>query len=182
MSWKENKLVAWAGVGVIILSLALGLYPFLKEQFSQPQARPASASQRQQSAQQRPSTSLAQSQRERPSQKVQETRGKEPEPVVEEEVVTQKKLRRENPFLTYQQRRAVDEDSFRKPIKPERFSLSSIVYSKDRSYAVIDGKVKKPGDMINNLRIVKIKPREVIFKDIFGREYALKLGSMSYAQ
>ena len=79
---------------------------------------------------------------------------------------------RRNPFLT------VDEEKEFGEGKKEIISylnLSAIIYAPGNSYAVIDGRIVGEKGTIENKKVVKIDPQEVILKDEKGKEYIIRM-------
>ena len=81
----------------------------------------------------------------------------------------------DNPFLIWEEEKYYEEDT-RIPIR--YLDISSILYSKDGSYAVINGRILREGDVINNKEITKIKAEEITLKDFLGKEYVAKMGKI----
>lgn len=77
-----------------------------------------------------------------------------------------------NPFLTYE-----EEEFFEKEMKEEidYLTLSGVFYSSGVSYAIIDGRIVKEKDIIDNKEVVKIGREEVILKDSQDKEYVVKV-------
>ena len=78
----------------------------------------------------------------------------------------------ENPFLSWE-----EEEHYKKEkrIPVYHLHLSAVLGSKGTSYAVINGRILKEGDIIGNLRIIKINTEDVTLKDFLDKEYVLKL-------
>ena len=75
-----------------------------------------------------------------------------------------------NPFLTKEEEASIH-NSYEKPLS---LRLSAIFYSPPNSKAIIDGRILKEGDKINNKIIKEIKLREVILKDS-NSKYILRI-------
>ena len=75
-----------------------------------------------------------------------------------------------NPFLTKEEEASI-RNSYEKPLS---LRLSAIFYSPPNSKAIIDGRILKEGDKINNKIIKEIKLREVILKDS-NSKYILRI-------
>lgn len=77
-----------------------------------------------------------------------------------------------NPFLTPR-----EEKFFREEKREEinYLTLSGIFYSPEGSYAIINGRIVKKKDIIDNKEVVKIGKQEVFLKDSQGKEYVVKL-------
>ena len=79
---------------------------------------------------------------------------------------------RRNPFLTIDEEKEFDEG------KKEIISylnLSAIIYAPGNSYAVIDGRIVGEKGTIEDKKVVKIDPQEVILKDDQGKEYIIRM-------
>src|SRR3989338_3240502 len=57
-------------------------------------------------------------------------------------------------------------------------TLTAVFFSGDTSRAIIDGRIIKLGDIINNLEVTEIKSEKVYFKDYLGKEYTLEMLSI----
>ena len=55
-------------------------------------------------------------------------------------------------------------------------SLETILYSRDRSLAIVNGRIVQLGDEVHGARIVDITPSEVLLRDSDGRLRRLSLG------
>lgn len=55
-------------------------------------------------------------------------------------------------------------------------NLSAVFYSNDVSYAVINGRVVKKSDILDNKEVVDIAGEKVTLKDSQGKEYIVKMG------
>jgi DNA-binding transcriptional MerR regulator len=79
---------------------------------------------------------------------------------------------RTNPFL------APEEEDFLKSQEGKLvinyLKLTAVFYSPPSSRAIIDGKIFKEGDIVDNKQIVKINPEEIILKDTKG-EYIISM-------
>lgn len=98
-----------------------------------------------------------------------------------EDIIKEKSYRKDdeetylkrNPFLT------IDEEKFLEDYRGdiiEYLTVSAILYSSSsphRSYAVIDGRIVKERDIVDNKEVVSISPEEVILKDPSGKEYII---------
>jgi len=76
-----------------------------------------------------------------------------------------------NPFLTFEEQEIVKSPSYREPLA---LNLSAVFYSPPTSKVVINGRIFKEGDIVDNKRIIEIKPEKVVLKDT-KNEYLLKL-------
>lgn len=167
MEWKENKLVGIIGVLVIVLSLATALYPFVKKQLERQGGTEDKEEQdwrvgEELEAEQKDKVASAQ-----PCQ--------ECGPFSRQEKGKDQEIKKFNPFLTYQERKKMQEQEREEAGRYMDFNLSSIIYSPKRSYVVIDGEIRQEGDIIGNYRILQIEPEAVILKDFLEKEYVLKL-------
>jgi hypothetical protein len=54
-------------------------------------------------------------------------------------------------------------------------TVSAILSTKDNPSAVVDGRVVKKGDFIEDMEVIQIKTEEVILKDFWGAEYAIRM-------
>ena len=77
-----------------------------------------------------------------------------------------------NPFLTPYEEEVFKNTANR--LSLDYLNLSAIFYSPSGSQAVIDGRIYKAGDIVDNKKIIEIKTEEVILKDEQG-EYTLKM-------
>lgn len=83
------------------------------------------------------------------------------------------KQARLNPFLTEKEEAAFKDIDEREVIN--YLNLSAIFYSSSKeSKAIIDGRIYKVGDVLDNKKIVEINPEEIVLKDA-SREYVLKI-------
>jgi hypothetical protein len=55
--------------------------------------------------------------------------------------------------------------------------LGSILYSADRKFAIVDGRIVGPGDEVNGARVVDITTSTVLLRDAGGRLRSLSLTS-----
>lgn len=78
---------------------------------------------------------------------------------------------RNNPFLEKEEEASWDLED--KSIA-ENLNLTAIFYYPPNSKAIIDGRIVKEGDIIDNKEIIKINSQEVVLRDIHN-EYILKL-------
>lgn len=79
-----------------------------------------------------------------------------------------------NPFLTGDELRefrnmGYEEDTY--------LSLSGIFYSEipDSSYAIINGRVLRVNDVVENKKVIEISPEQVILEDFQNKKYVLSL-------
>lgn len=79
---------------------------------------------------------------------------------------------RRSPFLTFEENQKVSE--FGNASDIDYLALSAIFYSRTGSVAIIDGKVLREGDIVDNKEIVEIMPEAVILKDA-QNEYIIKI-------
>lgn len=82
-----------------------------------------------------------------------------------------------NPFLTEEEeQRSADLD---KSIALDYLKLSAILYnsSSEKSKAIINGRILKKGDTIDNKEIIDIRPEAVILKDA-ATEYIVRLRNL----
>lgn len=77
-----------------------------------------------------------------------------------------------NPFLTEEEEKAFADLDNRVPI--DYLSLSAILYSAQESRAIINGRIVREGDIIDNKEIIKINPENIILKDA-DNEYTIRL-------
>ncbi len=75
-----------------------------------------------------------------------------------------------NPFLTEEERASLKITG--KAIPIDNLSVTAIIYAPSK--AIINGKILKVGDTIDNKEVVDIKPEEVFLKDA-QNEYVLKI-------
>lgn len=76
-----------------------------------------------------------------------------------------------NPFLT------PEEAEYFEKNKRERIyylKLSAVFHGEDNARAIINGRLIKEKDIIDNKRVVKINPEEVILRDYRGKEYIIR--------
>ncbi len=76
-----------------------------------------------------------------------------------------------NPFLTLEEIMALQEQE-RQTI--EYLNLSAVFLSPGGTYAIVDGRIVKEKDMLDNKEVVKIDQEEIILKDALG-EYIVKI-------
>ncbi len=55
------------------------------------------------------------------------------------------------------------------PVRPATFTVTSILWSAERQFAVVDGQVLGVGDTVDGARIVEIQPDAVLARDRAGR-------------
>lgn len=79
-----------------------------------------------------------------------------------------------NPFLTFD-----EEESFSPLIYRETITmnLTAVFYTPPNSKILVDGRIYEEGDIVDNKRIIKIRPEEAILKDTRG-EYLIKLNGV----
>ncbi|MFH0790320.1 MAG: hypothetical protein V2A64_01665 [Candidatus Omnitrophota bacterium] len=78
-----------------------------------------------------------------------------------------------NPFLTREEEAFLKDTGKRIPI--ENIMLSAVLYSQvEKSKAVINGRILKVGDLIENKQVIEIQPEAVVLKDTQG-EYIVNL-------
>lgn len=58
-------------------------------------------------------------------------------------------------------------------------NLSAVFYSNDVSYAVVNGRVVKKGDLLDNKEVVDIASEKVTLKDFQGKEHMVKMGKLA---
>lgn len=80
--------------------------------------------------------------------------------------------KRRNPFLTEEEERALSRDA--KEII-DYLEVSGIFYSGKSSYAIIDGRIMKEKDFIDNKEITRIGREEVVLRDSGNNEYIVKI-------
>ena len=78
----------------------------------------------------------------------------------------------DNPFFDYKTEQHY-KDKDRRAIKD--MTVTAVFYSGENSRAIIDGKIVKKGDIINNLEITEIKSEKVYFVDYLGKECTLEM-------
>ena len=76
-----------------------------------------------------------------------------------------------NPFLTLDEEK---EFSGEKKIIGY-LNLSAVFYSPGHSYAIIDGRIVKEKDTIDNKEIIRINPESVVLRDASGAEYVVRM-------
>ena len=64
------------------------------------------------------------------------------------------------------------------PPLPFEAVLGTILYSPDRKFAIVNGRIVGPGDEVNGARIVDITPTTVLLRDAQGRLRSLSLGGV----
>lgn len=79
------------------------------------------------------------------------------------------KIIRKNPFLTKE-----EEASFAKEFI-NYMRLTGVFTSTAYSYAIIDGRIVKESDSIDNKKVTKINREEVILEDSYGKEYVVTM-------
>lgn len=80
-----------------------------------------------------------------------------------------------NPFLTVEEDKMFVGAGYRESLDLE---LSAIFYSPAGSKAIIDGKICREGDVIDNKTVTEINQQKVILKDERGSEYIIRLKSV----
>lgn len=90
-----------------------------------------------------------------------------------QEGLSEPDLLRQNPFLTLK-----EEESFRgkdfQGVIIDYLNLSAVFYAPYNSKAIIEGRIFKKGDILDNKEIIEIGPEEVILKDS-QTSYILKM-------
>ncbi|MCP4652111.1 MAG: hypothetical protein GY858_01850 [Candidatus Omnitrophica bacterium] len=78
---------------------------------------------------------------------------------------------RRNPFLSKE-----EENKYSQEVREiiTSLNLSAVFHSQDYSYAVINGRVIKTADIVDNKEVVKIEPEKVVLRDDHG-EYVVNL-------
>jgi len=74
-----------------------------------------------------------------------------------------------DPFLTQKERFEFQ----KKELKHLR--LSAIFVSDKSSYAIVDGRIIKENDIIEDKKVIRIERERIILKDYQGREYVIRL-------
>jgi len=74
-----------------------------------------------------------------------------------------------DPFLTQRERFEFQ----RKELKHLR--LSAVFISDKSSYAIVNGKIIKENDIIEDKKVIRIEREKIILKDSQGREYVIRL-------
>lgn len=78
-----------------------------------------------------------------------------------------------NPFLTREEEESFKDTGKRIPLGS--MMLSAVVYSQvEKSKAIINGRILREGDLIENKQVIEIQPEAVVLKDIQG-EYIVTL-------
>ena len=77
-----------------------------------------------------------------------------------------------NPFLTME-----EEEPFRhkRGEVVSYLNLSAIFYSPPYSYAIVNGRIVKKGDLIDGKEVTEINPEEIVLNDSGGRCYVAKV-------
>jgi len=81
-----------------------------------------------------------------------------------------------NPFLSLEEKEAMKSGGLQKGI--DYLNITAIFYSPGSRMAVVDGKVVKEGDIIDNKKITAIQSEAIVLKDFEG-EYILQLKDIS---
>lgn len=87
-----------------------------------------------------------------------------------EKLDTKPRDKERNPFLTSE-----EEEMFKMGEIIDYLNLSAIFYSPHYSYAVIDGRIIKEKDIIDNKEVILIKPEKVILEDSQRNRYVIKI-------
>ncbi len=74
-----------------------------------------------------------------------------------------------NPFLTQEERNKFQREELK------HLKLSAIFVSNKSSYAVVDGRIVRENDIIENKKVIRIERNQIILKDQQGREYVIRL-------
>ena len=80
-----------------------------------------------------------------------------------------------NPFLSLEEERLYGALSYREFLD---LDLTAVFYRPPESKAVINNQILEEGDMLDNKKVIKINPSEVILKDE-GTEYIVRLREAS---
>lgn len=166
MAWKQNKLVAIAAVPIALICIAITLIPFIRRSREDRRFLKESLGWAEKHK-------LDETVRQRQQEQIDEIvifaeRAQEKEAIAKGEVKVEIV---HNPFLTEEEVERFSDPDYREPVQ---MNVSAVFYTPPESKIIVDGRVLKEGDIINNKRIIKIKPEEAILKDIRG-EYSLKL-------
>lgn len=81
----------------------------------------------------------------------------------------------DNPFLDRREEKKYEDEAER---VLEGVKLTAVLYSPKGSKAMIDGRIMKVGDVIDNKEIIKIKSEKVILKDYLGQEFLLEMDNI----
>lgn len=57
-------------------------------------------------------------------------------------------------------------------------NLTAVFRSSGRAYAVVNGRIVREKDILDNKEIVRISREEIILKDFQGKEYVVRMGSV----
>lgn len=87
-----------------------------------------------------------------------ETKDSFPEPQPEPQIP--------NPFLTSEEKEYFEDT--RKETRIDYLNLTAVFYSPLNSKAIIEGRIYKVGDIVDNKKIVEINPEEVMLEDSQG--------------
>ena len=82
-----------------------------------------------------------------------------------------------NPFLSSQEEQYYKEMRG-KILITKGLEISAIFYSSSQRQAIINGKIVKEGDFVDNRKVIKINKESVVLKDVRG-EYILRLRSVA---
>jgi hypothetical protein len=77
-----------------------------------------------------------------------------------------------NPFLTQEERNKFQREELK------HFRLSAVFISDKSSYAVVDGRIVRENDFVEDKRIIRIERNQIILKDRQDREYVIRLKSI----
>ncbi|MCX7926683.1 MAG: general secretion pathway protein GspB [Candidatus Omnitrophica bacterium] len=88
---------------------------------------------------------------------------------------------KENPFLTSDEEKLFQEQGTAIPL--DGFNITAIIYAPDagKSCVIVNGRILKIGDYVDNKEITNIKPEEIRLKDSVG-EYVIKVSSILKSQ
>ena len=77
-----------------------------------------------------------------------------------------------NPFLTIAEAKSFGDD-YREEL--QYLNLTAVFYSTGSSYAVIDGRIVRENDIVDNKKVIAFGPEKVFLQDSVGKEYVVKV-------
>jgi len=79
---------------------------------------------------------------------------------------------RRNPFLSRDEEAIFSKES-RELL--DNMNLSGVFYSPPASYAIIDGRIVKESEIVEEKQVVRIDQEEVVLRDSYGNEYVVRI-------
>jgi hypothetical protein len=83
----------------------------------------------------------------------------------------------DSPFLDWREEQGYKKEKARGKI--DYLRVTAILHSQGQAAVVINGKVVRKGDVIDNKEVISIDKEEVILQDTLGNEYAISLDEIT---